>query len=144
MISSYISDDEVNKVFDSLDLLEDYTVDEIEEVVREAEADLHRGVAERFTIPLVAAGGPFESAPSFSKTTVASAMKAMIRKVLADENFKSSDENQTTSYRDLYYKKANKYVKDLMNPKIDYKLKLSPVSDDYQPVQIVGIASPDY
>lgn len=141
MMSEYISDEKINKIFDSLDLgLEDVSLEDREDFVKEAEADLHRGVSERFVVPLRHESGPFSSAPDFTKRSVESAMKALIRKCVADEHFKSSDENQTVSFRDLYYKKSGKYIKDLMNTNIVYHLKLSPSASEFRPVQIIGIA----
>lgn len=143
MMSQYISDDEINKIFFKLDL-EDLDASEIAEYVAEAEADLHRGVAERFEIPLRYEGGPFSSSPEFTKKTIKSAMKSFIRKVLASDHFKAADESETENYMKIHYAKSQRYIKDLLNDKIDYKLKLAAHAPEFKPLQVIGISSPDY
>ena len=144
MMSQYMSDEEINKIFSKLDLLEDLDPSDIAEYVVEAEADLHRGVAERYEIPLRYEGGPFSSAPEFTQITVRSAMKALIRKVIASDHFKSNDENETQDYMKVHYAKSQRYIKDLLSNKIDYKLKLAAHAPEFKPIQTIGIARSDY
>lgn len=114
------------------------------ELIDRAVGDLESDLVERFVIPLQALKGDFASAPIYSKQKVLNALKSKIRQIIGGDKQKNIVVDSTERFIDLKLKEYNAHIKDLLNHKRDFKMKLQEFASDtaVQPVQTIGVARP--
>ena len=115
------------------------------DLIDRATGDLESDLVERFVIPLAALSGEFKTAPVYSQQKVLNALKAKIRQIIGGDKQKNIVIDSTERYIDLKLSEYNRHIKDLLNHKRDFKMKLQSFASDtaLQPVQTIGVARPD-
>ncbi len=144
----YIKKDNFKKVLKDLnvDATADGGFDETEqnELLDRAVGEMESDLVERFIIPLLALAGSFDTAPVYSRQKVLSTLKSKIRQIIGGDKQKNIVIDSTERFIDLKLAEYNRHIKDLLNHKRDFKLKLQEFASDtsLQPVQTIGTARP--
>lgn len=141
--SIYITNDQFLAVINPLNINVGET--EQQELLDRAEAALEAKLVERFLVPLCnESGGSFESAPKYSKNVVLTALKEQLRSLVGVDKNRNVIVDQGQRYIDLHKGEFNSLVKDLLDPKRDFKLGLQPqAKGSMEAVQQVGLARAD-
>ena len=133
-----------------IDLNVDATADggygdvEQNDLIDRAVGDLESDLVERFVVPLTALSGDFKTAPIYAQQKVLNALKSKIRQIIGGDKQKNIVIDSTERYIDLKLKEYKDHIKDLLNHKRDFKMKLQSFASDtaLQPVQTIGVARP--
>ena len=121
-----------------------YGVIEQNDLIDRSTGDLEADLVERFIVPLQALNGEFKNAPVYSQQKVLNALKSKIRQIIGSDKQKNIVIDSTERYIDLKLKEYKDHIKDLLNHKRDFKMKLQKFASDtaLQPVQTIGVARP--
>lgn len=141
--SPYLSADQFEKVLKPLNL--NLSIEDKQELLDRATADLEAELVKRFVVPLVKAeGGTFEDAAGYSKNIVVTALKSRIKSVAGIDKNRNVVVEQGQRFVDLHKQEFDGRIKLLLDPTRHFDFMLQPQAQDaIDPYQHIGIARAD-
>lgn len=142
--NAYLSDAQFQVILKALNV-DTMSDDEQQDLLNRATGDVETELCERFVVPLVADNaGAFNTAPVYAQQKVINALRAAIRKNLAEDKNANIVVESTERFINVHEKAFEAHIKILLNPKKHYGFKMQSQADGaIDPVQTIGLARAD-